>query len=219
MQSVPVLITRPEHQAEEFAQALVAALGVKVDPVVAPLVEIKTLPFEFPKAPIKHAIFTSVNAVRAAVDNLPTTTPVSVVGDQSKNLLEAAGFERVTSYLDVEKMMIHIPAGATYFRGKSVRHDLGAVAEGLKEILVYEQKRAVVPDALTNATAPVIVPIFSLFAAEALKLAKPRIEDLSIVAISPIVAEALGPNCRVSEKPTRNAMIDAIEAAANDFLS
>jgi uroporphyrinogen-III synthase len=88
-----VLVTRPEPGASETA-AHVAAMDLT--PVVAPLLEIRTLPFHAPSGPVAAILLTSGNAI-AALPAFLHPTPVLAVGTATARRAELAGFVNVTS--------------------------------------------------------------------------------------------------------------------------
>ena len=88
-----VLITRPEPGASETA-ARVAAMGLL--PIVAPVLEIRPLPFSRPPGRIAAILLTSGNAV----DPLPTAyhaLPVLTVGATTARRAKLVGFTDVIS--------------------------------------------------------------------------------------------------------------------------
>jgi uroporphyrinogen-III synthase len=88
-----VLITRPEPGASETA-ARVAAMGLT--PIVAPVLEIRAIPFRRPSGPVAALILASGNAV----DPLPAawhSLPVLTVGAATARRAEQAGFANVIS--------------------------------------------------------------------------------------------------------------------------
>jgi uroporphyrinogen-III synthase len=88
-----VLITRPEPGASETA-ARVAAMGLT--PIVAPVLEIRAIPFRLPSGPVGALILASGNAV----DPLPAAChplPVLTVGAATARRAVRAGFTNVIS--------------------------------------------------------------------------------------------------------------------------
>ena len=88
-----VLITRPEPGATDTA-ARVAALGLL--PIVAPLLEIRSLPLRKPPRRVAAIVLASGNAVDG-LSACRRSLPVLTVGDATARRATLAGFTKVTS--------------------------------------------------------------------------------------------------------------------------
>ncbi len=89
-----IIVTRPEKEAQDYAQELRAA-GFKA--LSAPMLSIKPIAFDFPNLDDYQALlFTSANAVRVFCDRAPRRDiPVYVVGQYTASEAKDQGFENV----------------------------------------------------------------------------------------------------------------------------
>lgn len=229
--AVPVLLTRPEAEAQGFAKALVRRFEDRVRPVVAPLMAVEYLAPGLPPGPFDGVVFTSAAGVEGAT-RLRADLPglAWCVGTKTAARAQSAGFRARSADGDADALVSAIladpPAGRLlHLRGEDSR---GAVAErlfsaGIETVsaIVYRQ----VPQSLTAAASallqmdePVIVPLFSprsarLFAAQ---VPSPR-AALHLVVMSGAVAEAAhdipARSTTQATRPDAGAMLDAIELA------
>lgn len=221
-----IIITRPERQAQVFANALETAHCAPLPILIAPLMRIDPVTPAKPIEPTKHVIFTSANAVAqvARLGIAPRAT-AWCVGDQTTDAAAAAGFELANAKGNSADLIAQIIAARPdgpliHLRGA---HTTGAIAETLRraglactETVVYAQESCPPSPKLLAALAgdaPVIAPLFSprsvkLFA-ESLLVRAP----VTVVAISEAVAQAANqiPSIDVilSNFPDKTAMIAA----------
>ena len=229
--AVPVLLTRPESEAQHFAEALIRRFGAKVRPVIAPLMAVEFLTPVLPRGPFAAVVFTSSAGVEGAM-RLTADLPrlAWCVGAKTAARAEAAGFHARSADGDAEALIAAIladpPRGRLlHLRGEATQ---GAVAERLtaagtatEAAVVYRQTPQPLPPqarGLLRLEGPVIVPLFSprsaaLFA----DAAGDARADLHLVAMSAAVAVAardLPPaSLTLAARPDAGAMLDAIAAA------
>lgn len=229
-QSVPVLVTRPQAEAEAFAAALTARFGSRVRPVVAPLIAPRIIRPDIPGHGYCAVVFTSAQAVEAARQlGLDLPTLAWCVGERTARAASAAGFDARSADGDAEALLKLLaaspPEGSIlYLRGVDTAYNLlknlrslGIIAD---EAIVYRQEPlALMREALALLQQPVdvLVPLFSprtarLFCAA---LPVPIHASLHLAAISANVAGALGDLPRaslaVAHHPDAPAMLDAVE--------
>ena len=89
-----MLITRPEPGASETAKR-VSALGLR--PVMAPVLEIRSLPCHLPPAAALQAIVTASGNAIPALPSSHHDLPLLAVGETTASRARAAGFSTVTS--------------------------------------------------------------------------------------------------------------------------
>lgn len=131
-----IVITRPDHCSEEFAD-LLRPLGYKC--LIHPFLEIIPIPFENPDFSIYDAcVFTSANGVREFVKRCserPNKT--FVVGPQTKEIAQAEGFENITAgkgtALDIIPLLKKHNLPCLHIRGQDVTQQLG-----IDSIIVYQ---------------------------------------------------------------------------------
>ena len=104
-----MLITRPEPGASETAKR-VSALGLR--PVMAPVLEIRSLPCHLPPAARLQAIVTASGNAFPALPSNYHRLPLLAVGETTASRARAAGFSRVTS-ADGDARMLAALAGQT----------------------------------------------------------------------------------------------------------
>ncbi|WP_179378503.1 uroporphyrinogen-III synthase [Jannaschia marina] len=217
MQSLPVLLTRPEADAQRFAAALRRAADVEV--VISPLLRI--LPLDPPPPGTETLLLTSGNAVRIGLDRAKGQGRRAwVVGPRTADLARAAGVEVLGTAADVDTLVDLVPGDAgplLHLRGAVTRGDLAGRlrARGLSvaEHVAYRQE----PQPLSEQAravlraGPVLAPVFSPRSAELLGAAcTPRMRgNLRPLALSAAVAEALPrPPVAVSARPDGMAMLE-----------
>lgn len=220
-----IVLTRPKAQSAAFADALVAARGVALPILIAPLMRIDPVtPPDFGKP--DHIIFTSVNGVDQAKElGVPISTTAWCVGDQTAQAAACYGFEVHNAKGNSDDLVTLMTAAKP--RGQIVHfhgaHVAGRIAERLTDAgltcegrVVYAQVDENPPDALRAAfdqTAHLIVPVFSPRSAKLLAQTLPHHAPISLIAISAGVAEVckMIPSVEVvtSEFPDKKSMIAA----------
>jgi uroporphyrinogen-III synthase len=225
---VPVLLTRPEAQSQEFAKALVTRFGARVRPVIAPLMAVEYLSPPLPEGAFSGVIFTSANGIDAAA-RVGAELPVRAwcVGQGTAALARSAGF--VASSADgnadalVSAILANPPPGRLlHLCGEETRGDVAerlnsAGIETESTVLYRMRPQALTAEAteLLQGTGIVIVPLFSPRSATLLNLALPpgRSLRLQLVAMSAAIKDAVAvPHAELLlvRKPNANAVLDAI---------
>jgi uroporphyrinogen-III synthase len=235
-QSAPVLITRPQAEAEALAKALAARFGARVRPVVTPLISPRFLTPVIPDQPYAAVIFTSAQAVPAA-NRLSIKLPKLAwcVGRKTAAVARAAGFDAQSADGDVEalaKALLDNPphGGVLYLRGVDTN---GNLLEKLRsfglnadEAVVYTQEPQALSDeasALLSSEVDLIVPLFSPRTATLFRAAVPPIivARLHLAAMSAAVAAGVAdlPLCAkvIARRPDLDNMLDAVETLLADL--
>lgn len=229
-QSAPVLVTRPQAEAEVFASALTDRFGGRVRPVVSPLLRPRNLVPDLPDRPYAAVVFTSAQAVEAARSFRPRLPSLAwCVGRRTAQAATAAGFQSRSADGDANTLLkalsVDPPDGSIlYLRGvdtaSNLLEKLGEIGIDTDEAVVYLQEpQPLSPDAvaLLNQSSNLIIPLFSPRTARLLRAALP-IETrarLHIAAMSGNVADAFGdiPHAAlaIAHHPDMPAMLDAVE--------
>jgi uroporphyrinogen-III synthase len=228
---IPVLVTRPQAQAEGFVRKLTQRLGPRVRPVISPLMAPEFLSQPVPEGDFSAVIFTSAQGVEGA-RRLQADLPriAYCVGRSTAAFATAAGFEARSADGDAAALLDLIlstrPVGPLlYIRGV---HTVGDIEKMLSDqdimtrsLQVYLQSpKPLSRDAvgLLQHKGRVIVPLFSPRTARLFRNALPKDcrADLHIAAMSAAVAEATGDLPRgaivIAETPDADAMLDAVES-------
>ncbi len=228
---VPVLVTRPQAEAEAFGIALIARFGARVRPVVTPLIAPRFMTPVISRHDYAAVVFTSPQAVEAA-RRLKVALPnlAWCVGNKTATVASAAGFRARSADGDAEALATAIrddpPKGRIlYLRGVDTR---GKVLETLQSFgieadvaIVYRQDpKPLTPEALEllRLPGPLLVPLFSPRTAGLFRAALPpdTAARLHIAAMSGAVADALRDTPRaaltIARRPDAPAMLDAIES-------
>lgn len=228
---IPVLVTRPQAEAEAFATELTARFGPKVRPVVTPLLAPRCLSPELPTGDFGAVVFTSAQAVEAALPFRPKLPTLAwCVGKKTAMTAMAAGFRAKSADGDAEGLLAALssdpPTGSIlYLRGVDTAFNLlerlGKMGISGKEAVVYIQdRRPLSPEAsdLLQLPRDIIVPLFSPRTARLFRAALPLnpIARLHIAALSARVAQALGDTSSfeiaIAQRPDAPAMLDTVES-------
>ncbi|MEM7240733.1 MAG: hypothetical protein AAF429_00975 [Pseudomonadota bacterium] len=214
MRSLPILLIRPPQIAQAFSEALRARIA-DANILFAPLVDIQVLDFKMPSLSGEPVIFTSLNAARAVIPKLTKRPDVLAVGKVLTAYLAENGFENIQTFDTASDLVQHLPGSGHYFRGENVRIDLAQIGGGIRETVTYRQIQTPPSVSLQNEIETgAIVPVFSIFAAEALIDAEILNTKMDIIAMSDAVAACLDAqsvaNIHVIPSPTRAAMINTI---------
>lgn len=222
-----LLLTRPRAASERFA-AEIAARGVSIEVLVAPLMEIVQLDVAPPVAAGAEIIFTSSNAIAAAGPGAGRRA--WCVGSRTAEVARDAGFDATAAGACADELvaslLAHRPAGPlVHLRG---RHQRGDVVERLREAglsatsqVVYDQVERAPDEVFASALSrsPLIVPLFSprsaeLFASAALGAWQPSSPGDALIALSAAVKAAVPRQWQsrtgVAARPDGDAMIDEI---------
>jgi uroporphyrinogen-III synthase len=228
-QSVPVLVTRPATEGAAFAEALELRFGLRVRPLVAPLMAPRFLSPTIPDRDYAAVVFTSAQAV-AASRNLRLPALAWCVGHKTAAVATAAGFTARSADGDAQTLtnaiLANPPNGRIlYLRGVDTRGNLleklTSAGLGVDVAVVYEQEpQPFGPEALALLTAPgdLIVPLFSPRTATLFRQSVPlgTPSRLHIAALSRAVADPLDGLPRaalaIAPQPDTPGMLDAVES-------
>lgn len=149
--TIPLLITRPKEQSEELAETVSELMPGKFEPIVCPLLEIRSEPGSLDIAGAQALLFTS----RAAVVEFSKRSderhlPALCVGDATAEVATSFGFSSMSADGDVSALATLAAASYlpdlgyfVHFRGGETAGDLvGALAgEGIpaEERIIYDQ--------------------------------------------------------------------------------
>ncbi|WP_127901309.1 uroporphyrinogen-III synthase [Solirhodobacter olei] len=220
-----LLLTRPEAASRRFAEAARARFGAAVVPLIAPLIEITFADTRPDLAGIRGLVFTSENGVAAYLRlEQGRILPAWCVGPRTAEAARAGGLRAHAAGGDVAALAEMLAReGVTgpllhshgAHRAGDLEGRLAAAGIALRSHPAYAQEaRAPSAEALAALAGqtPVIAPVFSPRSARLFRAAFPAPDaPLRLVALSPAVAEALGPGpVRVAARPDAGAMLDAL---------
>lgn len=228
---VPVLLTRPQAQAEAFARQLTQRLGPRVRPVIAPLMAPEYLAPPLPEGPFAAAVFTSAHGVEGALRLGIRLPPLAYcVGRSTAAAARAAGLQTRSADGNATDLLATIlndrPNGRLlYIRGVVTSGDIGKdlISNDIPtlSLQVYLQKSIPFEGEsidLLHQSTPVILPLFSPRSALIFRDAMPpdTRADLRLVAMSSAVAQAAAaiPHSAliIAARPDSAAMLDSVES-------
>lgn len=221
-----IILTRPQHQAERFADDLRNTHGSELSILIAPLMKIESVkPIARLGAP-DHLIFTSANAVaQLSRFDLPRTATAWCVGQQTADAARAAGFAVEVGDGDARALTAKIIAAHPKGRFLHLHgaHATGHVAQTLSDAglpcraeVVYAQNPVPQTPALQSALTggdSLIFPIFSPRSARLLGEATQNRGSFCVIAISDAAAQIVADwqvNALITANfPDKSSMIDA----------
>ncbi len=226
---VPVLLTRPEAEAQAFATALTDRFGGRVRPLLTPLMAVEYLAPSLPEGHFVGAVFTSASGVEGA-SRLRASLPGRAwcVGAKTAARAQAAGFEARSANGDADALVASIladpPGGRLlHLRGQEAQ---GEVAERLnsagietESAIVYRQLPQLLrAEGVEILRRPgiVLVPLFSPRSARLFAAALPArfAAELHLVVMSAAVAMAAEDvacaSIEIAERPDAAAMVEAV---------
>jgi uroporphyrinogen-III synthase len=223
-----LLLTRPEASSRRFAAAVQVRLGTALRPLISPLIEIVFDDRPLDLGDVAGLVFTSENGV-AAYFRLKQSRnlPAWCVGDRTAEAARAGGLAARSAAGDVQALARVLarerPAGPLlHLHGAQKAGDLAGTlaAEGieLRSLEAYRQEArpaTAEAQAAMRGQTPVIAPVFSPRSARLFRenFPEPR-APLSLIALSPAVAEALGARpgetLATAARPDAEAMIAAL---------
>jgi uroporphyrinogen-III synthase len=230
-----VLITRPEREAANLAQAL---RGRRHEPVIAPLFRLQMLHppegFAATLAAAQTILVTSANGARALAEATETRSkPVFAVGDTTAATAEGLGFIHVTSasgdaaaLSDLVRQRLDPKAGPLlHVSGVDVASAPAFDGFDVQRVVLYEAREAeALPESARAALEARAVDVATFFSPRAAQLfvrlvTEARLIELcrpvTAIAISPAAARPLAalPFARTvaAERPTRQAVLDEID--------
>lgn len=210
-QAARILLTRPADQGSRFADMLCARFEDRAEVLQSPLLAIRHLTPALPEGRFAAVIFTSENAVTAALPwrhRLPHRA--FAVGDRTAAAARAAGFETQSAQGDADALVGLLvaanPGAVLHVHGHETRGEvvprLQAAGIAATGVTAYVQEpRALSAQALAWLAddAPVLAPLFSprtaaLFSAAADAASAP----LWLASLSPAVDAAA--TCRAARR-------------------
>lgn len=228
--AVPVLVTRPRAQGEDFARKLLARFGSRLRPIVAPLMATEFLSPPVPTGPFDAVIFTSASGVEGAA-RLGAELPrrAYCVGRATAAAATKAGFDALSSDGDVTDLAASLLAGPKtgrflYLRGVDTAGELEntLISHGIHALSLQVYLQEPIPLTgesldLLRQSGPVILPLFSPRSARIFHQAMPpdTRADLRIAVMSEAVARGAAPVPHsalvIAARPDAAAMLDAVE--------
>ncbi len=226
--TVKILITRPSHSANEFAELLRARIGPDVPLILSPLIEICHLLPRIPTEGVQTLVFTSAHAVRAfAALKRERHFTCYVVGSATGDAAREAGFEPVegggSAPSLAKKLLKDGPAGPIlYLRGNHIAFDLAdALAQSgtdFRQTIVYDQRERHLTEEAQTALATasgVVLPLFSPRSAKLFFDNQTWRERLFVGAMSENVAHEVPEDnvamLSTAQTPSASAMLDVVE--------
>ncbi len=222
---IPLLMTRPRVQSQNFVDTLPQNLKSKLEPVLSPLIEIAPLDVSVLVAPDDMVIFTSVNGVACAPLGQGQTAYCVGVSTTRAALERGWAAQQVggTSSELVTHLRQIAPKGRIWHlagihtRGE-IAQKLGAAGLSVTHVPLYDQA---LPGLTSEANTclrretPVIVPLFSPRTAKQFAFHAQRPTSLLVAAISSAVAEEVSHinaiRQEISSSPDAEGMRTAIE--------
>ena len=215
-----VLLTRPQAQAERFAQAL-----RDVPVVISPLMRIEQQPLDVDLTGYRGLVFTSENGVLACP---VCTLPAYCVGDRTAQAARAAGMRAVSAKGSADDLVRLLTDRAVdgpllHIRGEHTRGDVAGKLRSLEiqvdGVVGYQQIAQPLTEqarVLLGGESVVILPLFSPRTASLFVAGVGRIKaHVRVVAISGAVKAALEGSgfgdITVAGTPDAKGMIAAIQ--------
>lgn len=230
-----VLITRPEREAANLAQAL---RGRHHEPVFAPLFQLQMLHppegFAATLAAAQAILVTSANGARALAEATEVRSkPILAVGDSTAATAEGLGFTQVTSASGDATALTELVRQRLDPTAGPLLHVSGADIAGapapdgfeVQRVVLYEAREAEsLPDSARAALEARAVDVATFFSPRAAQLFVRLVTEAGLagtcrpvtaIAISPAAAQPLAglPFARTiaAERPTRQAVLDEID--------
>ncbi len=218
-----LILTRPQAQADRFAAALPADLGVEI--VIAPLLDIVLHPVGSLQD-VDALILTSENGVRALDGQVPPGLTAYCVGPRTRQAAQALGLA-AQDMGGTADALVHAltdlspPGRLLHLHGAHTRGDIAhrLTAQGLTcdSRCVYDQQARPLPDAVRTRLRtghPAVVPLFSPRTAALFVQDCPHAPGAVLIAFSPAVADAIPPHgyagVDMAAAPTGPAMAEAV---------
>lgn len=214
---LPLIIVRPEPGASATA-ARAATLGLNTR--VIPLFDISPQAWSLPDpAHFDALLLTSANAVLHAGPGLLALghLPCYTVGPATAAAAQAIGLCPVLTGNSGAQAVVDVMAAAgvraiLWLSGSARTHIVAAPPARITAIATYSAMPVVDPGGWYEATADrAVIMLHSVRAAQrAAQLAGPMAKHLTLLAISPAVADAAGPGwrgCAIAERPSDAEML------------
>ncbi len=218
-------MTRPTPSAEAFLQSLPPEVRAKLSVVISPLLQINPTDALVDMAGVEGVIFTSANGV--AHGPKPQTCPAFCVGSKTTQAALEIGWPAQTAGRDADELVETLTAMRPNFPLLHIcgEHQRGDIATRLTRVglltetaIVYKQAllplSALAKSMLASGTR-CIVPLFSPRTAEQFAAQWDDLRNVSILALSPAVAQALAEKrpkqLLIADNPTAASMRLALE--------
>jgi uroporphyrinogen-III synthase len=217
-------MTRPLAAGQRF----VGQLGVAVDTLFAPLMQIELIEAPPVGPGLTSIILTSENGALAAAQMRGLPKVAYCVGDRTAQVARDAGFDPISAQGDALALVELILSGPQtgpllHIRGEHVRGDvaerLNAAGIDTQDCIAYRQQNLPLAPAAIAALMgkrPVILPLFSPRSVTILAEQGPFLAPLYVVSISRAVAkeaETLHPvSVTEAVSPQAVAMVQAVRA-------
>lgn len=229
---MPLLLTRPEPQAADFARQLRARFGAQVRIIKTPLLAPRFYAPYLPAGPFAGLILTSQTGVAAylrlgdAVQGLPRD--VYCVGSRTADAARGAQLRPISIAQDAASLTAQIkalpPQGALlHLRGRETRGDITnqLILAGIETIdaEIYAQEKQDLTDEAQEVLQnihPVLVPLFSPRTATIFTMELTRtgsVSSLLVAAMSEDVARdmrRIATRIIVAGRPDADAMLDSL---------
>jgi uroporphyrinogen-III synthase len=217
---IPILLTRPAAQAQEFAAQITARFGPAAQCVISPVLEMVTLSPEIDFTAYAGLVFTSQNGV-AAYRQIggPSGLPAYCVGDKTTRAAQEAGLDARSAGGDItalNALLAQMPDLGPLLHPSGV-HVAGQVTGEVTRVAVYDQRpldlTAQARDILRQPGA-VLAPLFSPRSAHVLQEALPadRRAKIHAICLSQAVRDALDADLfghiSIAKGPMAEAMLD-----------
>jgi uroporphyrinogen-III synthase len=224
---INLLLTRPKAGSDAFWNGLAPLTRQTLHPIVSPLIRI--VPLNISPEFLGDVIFTSVNGV----ENSPRGEGriAYCVGATTTKAAVLSGWRAVQKGETADQLVSSFPNGTantplTHLAGI---HTRGNIAQRLttagyeaQHVAVYDQEICPLTRHATEALSsnfPLLVPLFSPRTAHSFADQNKGSAPLHIVALSQEVADQIGDQTwqtlTVSTRPTRLAMVDAVQKVAS----
>jgi len=103
--ALPILITRPQDQSEQFAALVQAAFPGRFEPIISPLLEIRPEPGSVDTSGAQALLFSSRNGVQEfAKRSSERSLPALCVGDATAQEATRLGFSAMSSGGDASSL-------------------------------------------------------------------------------------------------------------------
>lgn len=224
----PLVVTRPEPQAERFAAQVAARFPGRFDIRLAPLLEILPVePDALPLDEVDGLVFTSRHGVaRFAALTSRRDLPAWCVGEATAQAARAEGFAARAAAGDADALAgliaAEVPPGARLLqvRGRHVAAELARLlhrsGQQLAEAVVYDQRALPLPDEVRGLLRGARRGVVTLFSPRTARLLAGQVPEgrLTPLCLSEAVARELGSwgpePAFVARRPDAEAMLEAL---------
>ena len=224
-----ILLTRPAPASARFAARLAVA-HPQVEVLISPLQEVRMLDWTRPQGNPSALIFTSQNAVQAALA-AGLTGLAYCVGNQTAEAAERAGFRAISAGGNAADLIARIsvdgPRHLLHLHGRSIKGDIAAVLRAagftVSEAVVYDTQALPLTAPAQAALAgprPILLPIFSpRSAARLAEVLTQVIAPLTLVSLSAAVDHAASDiparHRLIAKRPDADGMLEIVAWALN----